>query len=157
MIDGTPPIGIRRPMRGLGIAASGLRAQRTRLDVIAQNIANAETTRGTDGRPYRRRSVELREVGQSPILLRRSADDVPVSFQDNLGGVEVAGVVEDPSEGQLVYDPGHPDADEGGYVIMPNVSINEEIVDMMEARRLFDANASVFQAIKSMLHRATQL
>ena len=64
---------------------------------------------------------------------------------------------EDASEGTLVYDPGHPDADANGYVRMPNVDLNTEIVDLMETRRLFEANATVFQAIKSMLHRSTQL
>jgi flagellar basal-body rod protein FlgC len=141
-------------MRSLGIAASGLMAQRSRIDVIAQNIANAETTRGVDGTPYRRKTVELREAGYQPIMLRRTEQrGVP----ENFGGVAVAGISEDASEGELVYDPGHPDADEAGYVIMPNVRITDELVSMMEARRLFDANASVFEAVKSMLRRATQL
>lgn len=159
MIDGGVPTGMRlptgmrRPMRSLRIAASGLAAQRARLDVIAQNIANAETTRGVDGTAYRRKTVELRQVGYQPIMLRQTADGVDY----DVGGVEVVGITEDMSDGQLVYDPGHPDADEGGYVVMPNVSITEEMVDLMEARRLFEANASVFQAIKSMLHRAAQL
>ncbi len=76
---------------------------------------------------------------------------------DGFGGVRVAGVEEDTTAGPAVYDPGHPDADENGYVRMPNVDINTEIVDLMETRRLFEANASVFQAIKQMLHRSTQL
>jgi flagellar basal-body rod protein FlgC len=73
------------------------------------------------------------------------------------GGVRVLGTVEDPSEGSLVYDPGHPDADQDGYVRMPNVRITDEMVDLMEARRLYEANASVFDAVKSMLRRAAQL
>ena len=156
MSGGDFPIGpsgvIRRPMRSLGIAASGLSAQRTRLDVIAANIANAETTRGVDGTPYRRKVVQLQEVAYQPT------DGVAVPADpDGFGGVAITGVTEDTTAGPAVYDPGHPDADENGYVRMPNVDINTEIVDMMETRRLFEANASVFQAIKQMLHRSTQL
>ena len=144
--------GIRQPMRGLGIAASGLSAQRTRLDAISANIANAETTSGVDGTPYRRKVVRLEEVGFEPLLT--GAADEP---EDEAGGVRVVGVEEDLSEGALVYDPGHPDADENGYVRMPNVDITTEMVDLMETRRLFEANATVFQAIKSILRRSTQL
>lgn len=152
MSDGIGSAGPTRPLGGLGIAASGLSAQRARLDVIAVNIANAETTRGVDGTPYRRKTVELEEAGFPALLEGRSPDG-----QDGAGGVRVRGVVEDPTEGPLVYDPGHPDADGNGYVRMPNVNITDEMVDMMDARRLFEANASVFQAMKSMLRRATQL
>ncbi len=154
MSEGIIQGGARVPMRPLAIAASGLSAQRARIDVIAANIANAETTRGPDGGPYRRRVVELREVPFEPALRGARGE---WDAADAGGGVRVAGVVEDASEGPLVYDPGHPDADENGYVRMPNVSITQEMVDMMEARRLFEANATVFNAVKSMLRRATQL
>lgn len=159
MSGGGFPIGprhiVRQPMRSLGIAASGLSAQRTRLDVISENIANAETTRGVDGTPYRRKVVQLQEVAYQPT------DDparpaVPAD-PDGFGGVAVSGIAEDTTAGPSIYDPGHPDADENGYVRMPNVDINTEIVDLMETRRLFEANASVFQAVKQMLHRSTQL
>ena len=161
MIDGpTLPgmrqLGLRQPMRSLRIAASGLRAQRVRIDVTAENIANAETTRGLDGTPYRRKTVQLRQAGSPAVLLRRTEGEAP-GFDPFLGGVEVAGVSEEDSLGQFVYDPGHPDADDTGYVLMPNVSLTDEMVNMMEARRMFEANASVFEAVKSMLRRATQL
>jgi len=146
--------GIRQPMRGLGIAASGLSAQRARMEAISENIANAETTRGPDGTPYRRKTVSLEQVGFEPLLNQGAA---PAPGQEGYGGVRIAGVQEDTSEGPLVYDPGHPDADENGYVRMPNVDIDTEMVDLMDARRVFEANASVFQAIKAMLHRSTQL
>lgn len=156
MSGGGFPIGasgvIRTPMRSLGIAASGLSAQRARLDVISENIANAETTRGVDGTPYRRKVVQLQEVAYQP-----TTDVAAPADPDGFGGVAIAGVAEDTTAGPSVYDPGHPDADENGYVRMPNVDINTEIVDLMETRRLFEANASVFQAIKQMLHRSTQL
>ena len=74
-----------------------------------------------------------------------------------VGGVEVLGVAEDQTPGPIVYDPGHPDANEDGYVQMSNVRITDELVGLMEARRLYEANASVFDAVKSMLFRATQL
>ena len=154
MTDGTVGVRLGRPLNGLGIAASGLSAQRARLDVIASNIANAETTRGVDGAPYRRKVVELEAVGFQPLLDGQTA---PADGEGEVGGVRVRGVAEDTSEGALVYVPGHPDANDDGYVLMPNVSITDEMVDMMDARRLFEANATVFQAMKSMLKRATQL
>ena len=160
MSDGGIPIGGAngglggQSMRGLGIAASGLSAQRARLDAISANIANAETTRGVDGKPYRRKVVQLQEVGFEPVL---NGVEAPQQGDEGFGGVRIAGVAEDTSEGSLVYDPGHPDADANGYVHMPNVDLNTEMVDLMESRRLFEANASVFAAIKSMLHRSTQL
>lgn len=141
-------------LKGLGIAASGLTAQRARLDAIAANIANAETTRGVDGAPYRRKVVRLEEVGFEPLL---ASADPGSPAPGGEGGVRVAGVEEDASEGVLVYDPGHPDADAAGYVRMPNVDITSEMVDLMETRRLFEANVTVFQAMKSMLRRSTQL
>lgn len=170
MIDGASGIGIRRPMRSLAIAASGLSAQRARLDVIAENIANAEVTRGVDGTPYRRKVVELRAAaGPGASGFPGIAGSTRIAGDPGMagafssaqaqqhGGVEIVGISEDTSGGQLVYDPGHPDADGAGYVTMPNVSITDEMVDMMQTRRLFEANASVFQAIKSMLRSATQL
>lgn len=141
-------------MRGLGIAASGLAAQRARMDIISENIANAETTRGPDGKPYQRKVVSLQAVGFQPLL---SQGRTPAPGEEGYGGVRVTGVQADASEGPLVYDPGHPDADPNGYVRMPNVDINTEMVDLMDARRVFEANATVFQAIKAMLQKSTQL
>lgn len=146
--------GMRAPMRGLGIAASGLSAQRARMQVISENIANAETTSGPDGQPYRRKVVSLQPVGFQPLL---SQGQAPAPGEEGYGGVRVAGVQEDTSQGPLVYDPGNPDANADGYVQMPNVDINTEMVDLMDSRRVFEANATVFQAIKSMLQKSTQL
>lgn len=155
MSDGGVQFGpIRRPMRSLGIAASGLSAQRARIEVIASNIANAETTRGVDGAPYRRKVVLLEAVAFEPML---DAEAAATPGEEGFGGVRISGVAEDLSDGALIYDPGHPDADENGYVRMPNVSITQEMVDLMDARRLFEANATVFSAIKAMLHRSTQI
>lgn len=155
MSDGGIRFGaMRRPMRSLGIAASGLSAQRARMDAIASNLANAETTRTAEGGPYRRQTVQLEAVSFEPLL---DAGVEATPGEEGYGGVRIRGVAEDTREGPLVYDPGHPDADESGYVRMPNVSITEEMADLMDARRLFDANATVFSAIKQMLRRATQI
>jgi len=159
---GANPNGLRPFFRSMSIAASGLSAQRTRIETIADNIANAETTRTPDGTPYRRKVVHLKEIPFSDLMNQREAQGpgpwVPgVKAGGEAGGVEVAGIGEDTSEGPVVYDPGHPDANEDGYVQMSNVRITDELVSLMEARRLYEANASVFDAVKSMLHRATQL
>src|SRR5690606_1706008 len=156
---------IMRPLfRGLAIAASGLSAQRQRIEVAAQNLANAETTRTDEGGPYRRKVVALAPKVGMPDLTRPVRPGDPwvlppavVDPVDTLGGVEVVGVEEDASPGELVYDPGHPDADEAGYVRYPNVRLSEEMVTLMEARRAYEANATVFDAVKSMLRRAAQI
>mgnify|MGYP001183532282 CR=1 FL=1 len=160
-----------RPMfRSLGIATSGLSAQRTRMDTIATNIANAETTHTEGGGPYRRRVVEMETADpadfRDAIMIAFGVPAVPRPIApallgeapaDLAAGVRVTGINEDPSEGPLVYDPSHPDANEDGYVRYPNVRVTDEIVDLMDARRLFEANATVFQATKSMLHRAIDI
>jgi flagellar basal-body rod protein FlgC len=167
-IGGFPPSpyqGMQRTMfRTLGISASGLSAQRQRLEVIATNIANAETTRTEGGTPFRRRVVRM-EAGQlpgqpyeitqpgAPSLLRAPSGD-PL---ETMEGVRVTGVEEDASEGPLVYEPGHPDADSNGYVRYPNVRITDELVDLMDARRVYEANATVFQSAKSMLRQALDI
>lgn len=129
------PRPIRSLLRPLGISARGMAVQQEFLEVIAANIANAETTRTADGGPYRRQ-VATAVAGR--------------------GGPEVR-VAADASEGRLVYDPGHPDADGSGYVRMPNVDITAELVDLMIARRVHEANATVFQSAKAMLRRAIDI
>ncbi|MEP6733515.1 MAG: flagellar basal body rod protein FlgC [bacterium] len=179
MRQGTPAGGAPRPMfHALGIAAGGLSAQRARLEVAAQNIANAETTRTSEGGAYRRKVVSLEaindpttprsidlsalaEIGGVATLgvpSLRTMPGQPDGYSDEAnGGVRVAGVFEDPTQGALVYDPGHPDSDANGYVRMPNVQITDEMMEMMDARRVYDANATVFQAAKAMLHRAIEI
>lgn len=169
-----------KPMfRTLAVAASGLSAQRARMETVAGNIANAETTRTEDGTPYRRRVVTMaprpmetvpyasRIAGVPPLVLPPgelppfppgpSFDIAGVTIPDQANGVTVAGVVEDLSEGPLVYEPGHPDADANGYVRYPNVRITDEMVDLMDSRRVFEANATVFQAAKAMLRRSLDI
>lgn len=165
---------ISRLFRPLAISASGLSAQRARIETIAQNIANAHTTRTPEGGPYRRQMVELQAVFDSTHkpefgehlqkqLLRTSHEKhfpygpTVEELQGEGAGVRVAGVVEDPTEGPLIYDPGHPDADENGYVQMPNVDINTEMADLMIARRVYEANATVFESGKAILRRSIEL
>lgn len=158
---------VRPLFRPLSIAASGLSAQRQRIDVIASNIANAQTTRTSEGGPYRRQRVALEAVmsGVEGGTLEAGriaptgqlAGELPLAQLEAGEGVQVAGVEADATEGALIYDPGHPDAGPDGYVRMPNVNLTEEIVELMESRRMYEANATVFQAIKNMLQRAAQI
>lgn len=131
--------GIKSILRPLAIPLSGLTAYRRRMEVIASNIANVNTLTGPNGEPapYRRQ--------------------VAVLEQQVNGGVRVSGVQEDGSEFITEYDPSHPLADELGYVSYPNVDVNVELADLMLSRRMFEANAAVFDAAKSMLRRAMDI
>lgn len=167
--NGFPPQpyqSVVRPMfKTLGIAASGLSAQRTRLDVIATNIANAETTAADEnGQPYQRRVTRMVERGEAWAPYDTTATGETSRFRLPSGdplqamhGVEVEAIELDEAEGPLVYEPGHPDADENGYVRYPNVRITDEMVDLMDARRVYEANATVFQSAKAMLRRALEI
>lgn len=153
-----------RPMfRTLGISASGLSAQRARLETIATNLANAETTHTEAGGPYRRRVARVESAPtQQPYEVGPDGTVAPFRLPngdpiETLDGVRVAGVDEDAAEGPLVYEPGHPDADANGYVRYPNVRVTDELVDLMSARRVYDANATAFQSAKSMLRAAINL
>lgn len=158
--------GPRSPVfRPLDIATSGMSLQRLRMETVATNIANAETTRTDGGGPYRRRIVRGEEavregagVAYPPLPMANSTTGLsPEDPTNTLGGVRAAAIEEDASEGPLTYDPGHPDADASGYVRFPNVRITDEIVDLMEARRVYEANATVFQAAKQLLRRALDI
>lgn len=191
-----------RPMfRALGLAASGLSAQRQRIETIATNLANAETTRTDAGGPYKRKvavlqaaSAETQQFGRTlsgvagavvggvagtasgPLPFGANAFQVPalsagglggddprsitvptLGLDDGLHGVRVAQVAEDQSEGPLVYEPGHPDADANGYVRYPNVRVSDEMIDLGDARRIYEANATVFQSAKAMLKKALEI
>lgn len=186
-----------RPMfRTMGIAASGLSAQRQRMETIAQNMANADVTRGPDGGPYKRRDVVLEtataqnalfnpgnptaqtmgsstagnalvgapgsgpamEDGPRPIVV----PVLPMTGGANgaLGGeygVRVAGIAEDQGEGRMVYEPGHPDANGDGYVRYPDINTAQEMVKLLDAKRMYEANAAVFQTAKSMLRASLDI
>jgi len=133
----------------MGISASGLTAQRLSMDVISNNIANANTTRTPEGGPYRREMVVLRPTFQTPSFSDVLGQTLGASGGPAGTGVQVAGVVQDSSPFKLVYDPTSPDA-VNGYVQMPNVDISTEMVDMVSATRAYEANVTAFDASKQM-------
>lgn len=192
-----PSGGNLRPMfRTLGIAGSGLAAQRQRMESIAQNIANADVTRSADGQPYKRREVVMEaataqnalfgeqhsgaggasggglfgsNLTSTPSIGRDAsrAIEVPVLQYrtDSAGpgpnsgefGVRIAGIAEDVGEGRLAYEPGHPDADANGYVRYPDIDTTQELVKLMDAKRIYEANAAVFQTAKSILRASLDI
>lgn len=141
-------------LSSLNISASALTAEQFRVDVISENMANASTTRTQNGGPYRRKLVVLQTQGENQSRFRRM-------FQNQLEqagqGVQVAQVAEDPSDFTPVYDPTHPDANAEGYVMMPNVDPVKETVDMMAATRAWDANLTMFNAVKNMAAKALEM
>jgi len=137
---------------GFDSLASGLTAQRLRMDVIAGNIANAETTRTPEGGPYRKKSVVFQEKLNDCLSLPGAAGQGKVS-----AGVTVAAIVESPDPVQMVYQPGHPDADARGYVAMPNVNIVHEMTDMISASRAYEANLQTMSLAKSMFNKTIDI
>ncbi len=133
----------------VSVAASALTAERTRIEVAVSNLANAESSRGPDGRPYRRRDVVL-------------TTDTVQSFDTALGaasatGVKVAAIVEDQTAARRRYDPSHPDADAEGFVELPNINPAEEMVDMVGASRAYQANLTAINLIRDLVSRALEL
>jgi flagellar basal-body rod protein FlgC len=141
---------------GLDISASGMSAERLRMDVIAENLANADTTRGPNGGPYRRKEVVLQESGGGGTSFAATLQGAQTGSQAG-GGVEVAGIVNDPSAMKRVYDPGHPDADAQGYVTMPNVEPVTEMVDLITASRGYEANVQALTASKNMFTKTLDI
>ena len=141
---------------GLEISGSALTAQRLRMNVTAENIANAETTKGADGNPYRRKEVTLQSVGQAGTFgsqLSRAMGTSGVAP----GGVQATEITEDQTDGKLVYDPGHPDANDEGYVRMPNVDTVTEMVDLIDAQRAYEANVTAMSAAKQMFAKTLEI
>ena len=141
---------------GMEISASALTAQRLRMNVTAENIANAETTKGADGNPYRRKEVVLQSVGQAGTFgsqLSRAMGSAGVAP----GGVQASEITEDQTNGKLVYDPSHPDADEQGYIRMPNVDTVTEMVDLIDAQRAYEANVTAMSAAKQMFAKTLEI
>lgn len=134
------------------ITASGLYAQRTRMNAIASNLANARTTRTEDGGPYRRLDPVFRAVTVDASA-RVQADPQARAAR----GVEVVEVREDTSDPQRVYDPAHPDADELGFVNLPNVNVVEEMVNMISASRAYEAGVTLMQTVKGMGNSALSI
>ena len=140
----------------LDISASGLTAQRLRMDLISQNIANANTSRTENGTPYRRKVLIFQQRdGGKPFS--SYLNDASKSKLDSGGGVRATQIVEDPSPLKKVYDPGNPDANKDGYVMMPNVDITTEMVNMVSASRSYEANVTAMNATKSMALKALEI
>jgi flagellar basal-body rod protein FlgC len=139
----------------LDISASGLTAERLRMNVTAENLANAQTTRGADGGAYKRKLVVLQQAGGEGASARPSFG---AQLDGAIGsGVKVAQVAEDSAPDKLVYDPSHPDADGEGYVHMPNVNPVTEMVDLISASRSYEANVTAMQTAKQMYTKTLDL
>ena len=132
----------------LQITASGLTAQRLRLQTVASNMANARTTRTDEGGPYKK---------QLPILQAVTDDPFGNNLERAMSQVEIMGVVESEDPPVMVHDPGHPDADEEGYVAYPNVNVLEEMVDLMTTARTYEANANVLEVTEGMASNALEI
>ncbi len=143
------PYSVAGVFSGMEIAASGLTAERGRMNVIASNLANARTTRGADGQPYKR----LDPVFSATPVASGSFDPVLRSIRE----VQLSGVRPDPTPGELIYDPGHPDANAQGYVQYPNVNVVTEMVNLMTASRAYEAGVTSIESLKSMARSALKI
>ena len=147
-------------MGSLNVSASGMSAQRTRMDIISQNIANVNTTRDENGDVYRRQTVVFAEKNDSNFESILTAMRTGVDRKtDPLGdGVKITGIAEDHvTPMKMVYDPAHPDADEDGYVTMPNVNTVTEMTNLIDATRSFEANVTAFNATKNMALKGLEI
>ncbi len=132
------------------VSASGMSAQRTRVNLATSNLANAETTRGPDGTPYKRRDPVLEPISYEKDIATTGSEPGPI-------GVRIAGIIEDQTPGKQVFMPGHPDADDEGFVVLPNVNPIHEVVNLMSAQHGFDANATAMDTVKAMAQRAMEI
>jgi len=137
----------------IGIAGSGLTAQRIRMDVTAENLANADTTKAANGKPYQRQEVLLSQIGSSGFpgaLSGAIAQNAQSSGAPAAGGVQVSGIVADATPDQQVYDPSNPEANAQGYVLMPNVSTVTEMTDLISEQQSYQSDVTAMQTAKSM-------
>ena len=146
----------------LDISASGLTAERMRMDVTAENLANAQTTQGANGQPYRRKEVVLQQAsGTFDSALSAAMGPTPgtggAGPDSGARGVQVAGIAEDQTPNRRIYDPGHPDANADGYVEMPNVDSVTEMVDLISASRAYEANVTAMQTAKTMFSKTLDI
>ena len=139
------------------ISASGMSAQRVRMDIAAENIANMDTTRTESGGPYRRKNVLLESYSDTSFAQAMENAARGKGITSRHAGVRVSGIVEDDREAKKVYNPDHPDADADGYVTMPNVDVLKETVDSMSATRSYEANVTALNAIKLMAQKALEI
>ena len=148
-------------MTSLNISASGMTAQRTRMDIIAQNVANVNTTRDENGNPYRRQTVvfEERSINNHNFESYLTAQKTGLSYNRQIGsGVKISAIAEDHVTAmKKVYEPGNPDADEDGYVTYPNVNTVTEMTNLIDASRSYEANVTAFNATKNMALKGLEL
>lgn len=140
---------------GAHASSSALDAEKIRMDIIAQNIANANTTKDLDGNPYKRKLVKF-----ETIMDQHNSTDPHASKLGGPGfvkGVRVAGIVQDNNPGPKVFNPSHPDADQDGYVKMPNVKVQREMVDLISSSRAYEANLSVVKTARQMARQALSI
>ena len=148
-------------LSSMNIAASGMTAQQLRLDVVAENITNSTTTRTENGDgPYRRKVVVFEAVSGRETFqeaMARANGKLSNEGYENAGGVRVTQIAEDPSDFKIMYDPTHPDADERGYVEMPNVDTIKEMTDAMAATQAFSANVTAFNTLKAVIAKGLEI
>jgi flagellar basal-body rod protein FlgC len=139
----------------LNVSATGMTAQSIRRDVIAQNIANVNTTRDENGEPYKKKNVVFEEKSVTSFAM--ALDLSMGATGTGMDGVKVTKITEDDSEGSKVYDPSHPDADDEGYVTYPNVNVVQEMTDLIDASRAYEANVTAFNATKAMYSKTLEM
>ena len=149
-------------LSSMNIVGSGLTAQQLRLDILAENVTNSNTTRTENGEgPYRRKLVVFQaETGRDTFraAMARAADGLaPNKGYATAGGVRVVGITEDPSDFKLMYDPSHPDADENGYVELPNIDMVKEITDAMAATQAYAANVTMLNTLKTVVSKGMEI
>ena len=143
-------------LSSMNVVGSGLTAQQLRLDVVSENITNMNTTRTEDGTPYRRKVVTFEEKGPKQETFSSIFGTASDRYKNQ--GVKVSSVKEDTwTQMNMVYDPSHPDADENGYVTYPNVNVVTEMTNLIDASRSYEANATAFNASKSMAARGLEI
>ncbi len=135
-------------LSSLNICAAALSAQRVRMDVIAQNIANSGVTRTESGAPYRRKIA---------ILGNARSGGFKSSLANAIGNVRVTRIVEDSKPFRIMHDPSHPDADANGDVMLPNIDTTQEMIDMMAATRAYESNITVLNSVKGMAQKALEI
>lgn len=141
-------------LSSMNISGSGMTAQKLRMDIIAENITNMDTTRTASGGPYVRKSVVFQSMESSSF---QNELNKSMGIRGKQAGVKVTQIVDDDTPFKVLYNPEHPDADENGYVRLPNVDLIKETVDSMEATRAYEANITAFNAIKLMASKALEI
>jgi flagellar basal-body rod protein FlgC len=141
----------------IDVTGSGLSAERLRMDVTSENLANAQTTKGADGQPYRRKQVVLQQAGGGSSFGSALTAAMGRGSASKVSGVQVGGIVDDQTALKRIYDPGHPDADKNGYVTMPNVNTVTEMTDLISSSRAYEANVTAMQTAKMMFTKTLDI